>query len=251
MSAELTIVPAAEVDRDALIDQIREEHQAALRAAGNVRKHGRLAVEHAVKCGRLLNQLKAQTEHGQFGAARRMIFNLDRNGERQFQKYQRLAKAVAEGALSLEAKSDSHLTIDGCVKLLSKPKPKAPTPPKRRPEPTIIDAEVVDDDADEHDAGADAYRNLNLALEYAERASKATDNPKERGHIVQALKGAAIAAELRSAPLDADQVKRDFNSLADRVSERATKADEADVRVLARELRQLATYLDEVAADLE
>jgi DNA N-6-adenine-methyltransferase (Dam)/Protein of unknown function (DUF3102) len=89
-----------------LAGRIEAEHQAVHRAA-------RTALEHAAECGRLLIEAKSSVGHG--GWLPWIEANLS-FGERQAQKYMRLAQNT--DALP-DANSNSHLTIDGALKLLS------------------------------------------------------------------------------------------------------------------------------------
>lgn len=91
----------------ALAADIRREHEAAERAFAN-------AVEHAIRCGQLLNEAKQELPHGgwlpwlddHFPASRRTA-----------QGYMRLARR-AEDAQAL-----AHLGIEGALRMLAAPKP--------------------------------------------------------------------------------------------------------------------------------
>jgi hypothetical protein len=90
---------------------INREHQAAIGAA-------RSALQHARRAGELLIEAKAGVEHGAWLPW--LSEHCPNIGVRQAQKYMRLA----EGWPAIEANTnpDSHLTIDGAVRLLAEPR---------------------------------------------------------------------------------------------------------------------------------
>jgi hypothetical protein len=105
-----------------LVTRIEAEHEAANRDA-------RSALEHAVRCGELLAQAKASLEHGQW---LRWIGDHLSFGERQAQKYLRLAACKAELA---NTNSGSDFTINGVLAALAEPRAGSDEPP----EPEVVD----------------------------------------------------------------------------------------------------------------
>jgi phage N-6-adenine-methyltransferase len=89
-----------------LAERINALHGQALAAA-------RTSIERAIECGRLLIQAKSEVGHGGWISWIRSNLSF---GERQAQKYVRLAQNT--DALP-DTNSNSHLTIDGALKLLS------------------------------------------------------------------------------------------------------------------------------------
>jgi hypothetical protein len=124
-----------------LAQAIDREHQAAIGAA-------RSAVEHAITCGQLLLQAKAEVGHGGW------LPWLEANttvSARQSQRYMRLSRAAADG----KCDATSFLTIEGALAAIAAPRdePESAGPPvpvdeylaKPRPlEPGEIEVPVAD-----------------------------------------------------------------------------------------------------------
>jgi hypothetical protein len=128
-------------DAPNLAERIEAEHQAATSAA-------RTAIEHAVECGKLLIEAKAQIGHGGWLVWLEAHTSVS---ARQSQRYMRLASAAIEGKYD----ATSHLTIEGALAAIAAPKddpePEAPAVPleeflaKPRPlEPGEIEIPVAD-----------------------------------------------------------------------------------------------------------
>jgi hypothetical protein len=90
--------------------QINQEHQACIRAAGQ-------ALEHALRCGDLLMEAKADCRHGEWQSWLAEHFE---GSKRSAQAYMRLA----DNRELLESKSaeSALLSIDGAMKLIAGPK---------------------------------------------------------------------------------------------------------------------------------
>jgi hypothetical protein len=100
-----------------LAQAIDREHQAAIGAA-------RSAVEHAITCGQLLLQAKAEVGHGGW------LPWLEANttvSARQSQRYMRLSRAAADG----KCDATSFLTIEGALAAIAAPRdePESAGPP--------------------------------------------------------------------------------------------------------------------------
>lgn len=105
-----------------LADAINREHQAAI-------DHAQRAVEHALKCGRLLIQAKGKLLHGEFLPWLSKHCHVK---ERQAQNYMRVAKNWP--AIAAKNAPGADLTIRGALALLEGP----------RPEPYDVDCVLAD-----------------------------------------------------------------------------------------------------------
>jgi hypothetical protein len=115
-----------------LAEQINAAHRRAFDCAQQ-------ALEHAAECGRLLLKAKKVIPHSAWLS---WLENHTEVGVRQSQKYMQLAKGWAE----VQAKNDlskSHLTVDGALRLLAKPRP-APADKVQVPKPKPATVTAID-----------------------------------------------------------------------------------------------------------
>jgi len=101
-----------------IAERIKAEHHAAVVAAGT-------AIEHAIACGQLLIEAKAQVQHGEW------LPWLEANCElsaRQAQKYMRLASEGPD-LLAANTPSKADLTIDEALAVIATPKRPSPATP--------------------------------------------------------------------------------------------------------------------------
>jgi hypothetical protein len=123
------VVPAGQAFLAELADRIRDAHVSVVSAFTSW-------IDNAILAGKLLNQAKKQTKHGQWT---KFLERCD-VGERQSQRYMKLAELVEAKPT---CKSDlTDLSIEAAIKKLSPPKlPSKPVAPKQsnersKPEPS-------------------------------------------------------------------------------------------------------------------
>jgi hypothetical protein len=209
-----------------MAERIEAAHQAAIGAA-------RTAIEHAIECGKLLLEAKAQIGHGGWLAW------VDANlsfGHRQAQKYTRLAEFSTKVP---NANSNSHLTIDGALAAIAEPaqkpsRPKAkPLNPKEQEKKPVNRPDLVG-----------AVRDLNVAWSPREiETATSVMTEEQRADLRQHLPDVIGKLQRLAVPPTADPADGDDGVRPDPVKIAEHLCEQYEASELAELVKQLAEFL--------